>query len=337
MSALLDELRKKYGTPQEAIRALGLDESLVGDATTLVFDPPVSEKQRKAMFAAASGHSTLGIPKKVGEEFVGKAKDKSMKRADDKKAKDIASVRVGDNWPKAARDEFEKMVGKDKADEFCAKDWDPDDAEDESEEEIEAAKEAVRDKKAKDAKRADDKKAMDAKKAKDAEEEEAEEVNEGKKDVKQSEDKKAKDSKRADDKRADDRRADDKRADDKHAMDEAIASQVDRAAAVIEKAIDAKYRDRYAAAEMVRPYIGEVSPMAFDSGDAIKVHALEKLGVKDVSDLSGKALDKLLGYQQKLGARPVERLGKSELAMDSSTKADACKYAPGLAKVTIGV
>lgn len=34
--------------------------------------PPVSERQRKAMFAAASGHSTLGIPKSVGEEFVGK-------------------------------------------------------------------------------------------------------------------------------------------------------------------------------------------------------------------------------------------------------------------------
>lgn len=34
--------------------------------------PPVSEKQRKAMYAAAEGHSTLGIPKSVGEEFVGK-------------------------------------------------------------------------------------------------------------------------------------------------------------------------------------------------------------------------------------------------------------------------
>ena len=37
--------------------------------------PPVSEAQRRAMFAAASGHSTLGIPRKVGEEFVGKADD----------------------------------------------------------------------------------------------------------------------------------------------------------------------------------------------------------------------------------------------------------------------
>ena len=31
--------------------------------------PPVSEAQRRAMRAAAGGHSTLGIPKSVGEEF----------------------------------------------------------------------------------------------------------------------------------------------------------------------------------------------------------------------------------------------------------------------------
>ena len=39
--------------------------------------PPVSEKQRKAMGAAASGHSTIGIPKKVGKEFI--AADKGGK------------------------------------------------------------------------------------------------------------------------------------------------------------------------------------------------------------------------------------------------------------------
>lgn len=32
--------------------------------------PSVSEAQRKAMGAAASGHSTLGIPAKVGKEFI---------------------------------------------------------------------------------------------------------------------------------------------------------------------------------------------------------------------------------------------------------------------------
>ena len=32
--------------------------------------PPVSQQQRKAMYAAAQGKSTLGIPKKVGKEFI---------------------------------------------------------------------------------------------------------------------------------------------------------------------------------------------------------------------------------------------------------------------------
>ena len=32
--------------------------------------PPRSEAQRRAMGAAASGRSTLGIPKKVGKEFI---------------------------------------------------------------------------------------------------------------------------------------------------------------------------------------------------------------------------------------------------------------------------
>lgn len=38
----------------------------------LATDPPVSEAQRKAMWAAAKGHSTLGIPKTVDKEFVSK-------------------------------------------------------------------------------------------------------------------------------------------------------------------------------------------------------------------------------------------------------------------------
>ena len=32
--------------------------------------PPRSEAQRRAMGAAMSGRSTLGIPKKVGKEFI---------------------------------------------------------------------------------------------------------------------------------------------------------------------------------------------------------------------------------------------------------------------------
>jgi hypothetical protein len=60
IAALEGELNSRYS------RRMGLDANIIAT------DPPVSEAQRKAMFAAASGHSTLGIPKKVGEEFVGK-------------------------------------------------------------------------------------------------------------------------------------------------------------------------------------------------------------------------------------------------------------------------
>jgi hypothetical protein len=49
--------------------------------------PIESKQQQKAMYAAAAGKSTIGIPKKVGKEFVkaGKAKpnlpNKVQKRA----------------------------------------------------------------------------------------------------------------------------------------------------------------------------------------------------------------------------------------------------------------
>jgi hypothetical protein len=39
--------------------------------------PIQSQAQRGAMYSAAAGHSTLGIPKKVGQEFV--ASDKPGK------------------------------------------------------------------------------------------------------------------------------------------------------------------------------------------------------------------------------------------------------------------
>jgi hypothetical protein len=53
------------------------------DDELLANDPPVSEAQRRAMHAAAEGRSNLGIPKKVGEEFVG-ASDSELKLALDR-------------------------------------------------------------------------------------------------------------------------------------------------------------------------------------------------------------------------------------------------------------
>jgi len=48
--------------------------------------PSVSEKQRRAMQAAAHGKSTLGIPKSVGKEFAAADKAKGAKNLPMKKA-----------------------------------------------------------------------------------------------------------------------------------------------------------------------------------------------------------------------------------------------------------
>lgn len=56
--------------------------------------PAVSEAQRKAMYAAAAGNSTLGIPKEVGKDFVAATPPgKLPAKAPKKKAK-----RLGDEF-----------------------------------------------------------------------------------------------------------------------------------------------------------------------------------------------------------------------------------------------
>lgn len=42
--------------------------------------PFKSQQQAKAMYAAASGHSTLGIPASVGQKFVADAKPGGIKK-----------------------------------------------------------------------------------------------------------------------------------------------------------------------------------------------------------------------------------------------------------------
>ena len=53
--------------------------------------PIVSEAQRKAMYAAAAGKSTLGIPKSVGKDFVaaGPASSSLPEKAPKKKSKNL--------------------------------------------------------------------------------------------------------------------------------------------------------------------------------------------------------------------------------------------------------
>lgn len=49
--------------------------------------PPRSESQRSAMYAAAEGNSTLGIPAKVGREFVKSDKPGKLPKKIGKKKK----------------------------------------------------------------------------------------------------------------------------------------------------------------------------------------------------------------------------------------------------------
>lgn len=49
--------------------------------------PPRSKAQARAMFAAASGNSTIGIPKKVGAEFTSDLAKGSVKKLPQKVSK----------------------------------------------------------------------------------------------------------------------------------------------------------------------------------------------------------------------------------------------------------
>lgn len=62
------------------------------DAIEARTDPPVSERQRRAMRAAAAGNSNLGISKSVGEEF--SEADPGGKLPEVKKDNDNARYRV---------------------------------------------------------------------------------------------------------------------------------------------------------------------------------------------------------------------------------------------------
>jgi hypothetical protein len=69
----------------------------------LATDPPTSERQARAMHAAAEGRSTLNIPKSVGEHFVGKA-DAAL-----------GSVEAGQQGSEVGPEGWETTRGRDQA------------------------------------------------------------------------------------------------------------------------------------------------------------------------------------------------------------------------------
>jgi len=92
MKAEIKELRKAIIPSHKHNQALTTSQGIedipaakLGKTGVPLSKPPVSQAQRAAMGAAASGHSTLGIPKSVGKEFIDA--DKGGKLPEHKKTK----------------------------------------------------------------------------------------------------------------------------------------------------------------------------------------------------------------------------------------------------------
>lgn len=181
------ELRRKFKTPGEAIKALGLDEKLlaIDSMENMDMDKNVSQKRKVAAVDALTAYLS------------------PMMAKDAKLDMDKLAVLAMDAWPPEKEDDDDKKDKK-AEDDFPEKEDDDDD------------KKKAKDKKAKDMKAAKDKKAKDEdpEEAMDAEEDDDEEEKKEKK----ADDKKAKDMKASDKKAMDE-------VEVKKAMDEAIAGE----------------------------------------------------------------------------------------------------------------
>lgn len=122
-------LRRRPGKPQATplnLRGYVKAQEPKGKDAEMATDPPVSEAQRKAMGAAKSGHSTLGIPSSVGKEFIDadpggklpkKAKDEwsdeARRKAAESRARGSSSSRFGlmASHPSGAGPKFKTNAG----------------------------------------------------------------------------------------------------------------------------------------------------------------------------------------------------------------------------------
>jgi len=371
MSALTDAMRKKFGSPKEAIKALGLDESLLALDSAEANKMPTQFASTAALLVGTAIKPLLRKNAKVdlmpvfkdltaadfdAGEFKGALdealKGKTIKGADLKLAFDNfmphvegMAKGVDESVSEPQHNAMEaaahgnstlgipQSVGKEFAEADKGKPMPP-------------AKDNLFMKKAMDwmkSKGMDTAEFESAMGGMDAEEEEPEEVTQGFKNVEQeAEDRRARDARmgrdrRADDRRADDRRADDKRADDRRADDGDKAHAMD--AATIEKNITEKLKAKFAAGERAREYIGQIDPMAFDSAEEIDRHVLKVKGYKRWNTVHVDAIPDVFGTIPKIGMRPVERqmAHDSKFGADETRRADAVKLAPGLANIRIGV
>jgi hypothetical protein len=271
-------------------------------------DESVSGPQHRAMEAAAHGHSNLGIPKNVGEEFEHKDKGKTFGdmikdwakdhglSEDDVKALDKMHT---DSMPKSALDgEEETNIEVEEGEDGDIEEEEAEDGEIEEEE------------------------------AEDEIEEEEGEDHRGASDRKSAKDKAAKDKAAKDRKNAKDRKgAMDKRPITQDELNKALAS----AQAIERKAARATAEAR----EFVRPYIGQVS-LAMDSAEQILRAAAKAMNIEGAEDVHHSALKSLIKMagQNRAMAQDASHRFETDLAMDEGGENDSFgKFFPGAAKI----
>jgi hypothetical protein len=370
MSALTAAMRKKFKTPREAIKALGLDESLLQENQMA---KPTKFANLAIMLASTAVHPVLAKDAKV--DLMPIFKDATAKTWDSKKivmAMDKAldgKLRKGahDATMKQIADLMEHIPGQENMDESV------------SEPQHKAMEAAAHGQSTlgipkavgKEFARADEgkdnlfmKKAMDwmASKgmdtsgfeehmggdedmddeAEDGENEEAEEFNEGERHPKSASGIKPK----AGDRRGGKDKGMGKDAQivlSKQAFDEALAARDKATGEKVAAAMRQEARDMRNAEALCKSKCGTFDALAFDSAEGMKRHALKALGSKHWEKVDKSALDALLEAYPNVGARPAERLaadgasrGSRGNGASSERGVELRKMIPGLENIKIG-
>ncbi len=351
MSKLLDELRKKYPTAKEAIRALGLDENLLNDMRkTEKTMKPTRLAYAVLMNTAAAVNPLLAMDKKVDYPIFADLTTKNFKARKPEIVKQLSAALKGklaidegvtmghvakmldhiehEGMGKAAKPEsldesvsepqhkameaaahgtsnlgIPKDVGKEFAEADKGKTFD--------EEGLGKAKEFFKSKGMSEDDIAAGCDMLFKKTTGDAGGEEmAQRMSDTKAvgDAETPEEKEAREKKEAEDKAARDNMV------TKDEMSKSISAAV--------KAQRENDRATFQALDEVRPYVGELKGMTFDSAEQVYRHALKGMKVPGIDGVHASALKTILNLQPKPGARVPETpdLAQDAASIDSYNK-----------------
>lgn len=343
MTRLGEELRRKFKTPQDAIRALGLDESILKDNMERRNMTAPTKFAAKALFLTAGAIGPFIAKDAKGIDLMPIFKDLTPKNF---KAKDVSLALDGALKGRLAKDANMSHVAE-MLDHLEHAGDQPGEDESVSEPQHKAMEAAahgtsnigIPKEVGKEFSEADKGKGFDAEPLKNflrekgmseddmnavmdmlPKEEEAHDEDEEEK-KKREEAEKAAAAKDAELKAKD---AEMKDMVKKPAMDEAIKSAV-------AKAREDERGIRLALAQ-VRPYVGDLpETLAFDSGDDVKRHALEMMGVPKAKEMHAHALDAVLSVQRKAGAQPSG--GDAPIAMDAAATKSFTERYPGSERI----